>query len=199
MAAGYRKLCSGVVFLEKRKRESRKAVYDLLIVLDDHDTLTEDTAELLAKRMNGPDTTTTILVHRFSFIKNELENGNFFLSWIHRAAIVLVNKNNAFIKLPAQQKKTITAAMFPETRLVVKQELDSAKRFLTGAGIKIEEQQYIEALSKIRQSVACGLKALMLAGLGYAIPTQNMEKMIEVSANFSGIFESLFPGGSKEE
>lgn len=186
-------------FWEKRKSQSWRTSYDLLMVLDDHDPVLEDTAVVIARRLIGQQITVNILVHRFSFIKKELEEGNFFLSWIHRSAILLINRNNAFWQLPPQKKKTVLSEMYSETILAVKQQLELAKKFLNSAQREFEDNSFNAALPSIRQSILCSAKALVRIGLGYDMKEESLEKLIKLSENFTDIAVSLFPANTVEE
>ena len=186
-------------FLQKRRNESAIAVYDLLIILDDNDAVQEGGAATIVQRVIGNGITTTILVYRLSYVKQQLIEGNFFLSRIRRSAILLINRNNMFMQLPAQQKKTIALPMCTETYTDIKKCLDNAKDILTEANGEWALQPYTITLRRIRNAAKEIMKAFIYTGLGYNDTGLAIEMMAAVSANFSTVFYDLFPGNTPEE
>jgi hypothetical protein len=186
-------------FLQKRRDESTTAVYDLLIILDDTDTLQESGAATIAQRVTGNFATTTIVVYRLSYVKQQLMDGNFFLSWIHRSAILLINRNNMFMQLPSQQTKTTAFPMFTETYTDIKKCLDNAKDILAVANGQWALQPYTDTLQHIRNAAQEIMKAFIYTGLGYNDTGLAIEIMAALSANFSTVFHDLFPRNTPEE
>ena len=186
-------------FLQKRRNESTTAVYDLLIILDDTDTLQESGAATIAQRVTGNFAATTIIVYRLSYVKQQLMDGNFFLSWIHRSAILLINRNNVFMQLPPQQKKTTALPMFTETYTDIEKCLDNAKDILAAANKEWALQPYTVTLQHIRNAAQEIMKAFVYTGLGYTGNDLAIEMMAALSANFSTVFYDLFPRSTLEE
>jgi hypothetical protein len=186
-------------FLQKRRNESATAVYDLLIILDDTDALQEAGAATIAQRVTGNFAATSIMVHRLSYVKQQLMEGNFFLSWIHRSAILLINRNNMFMQLPSQQKKADGFPMFTGTYNDIKKWLDNAKDILAAANDEWALQPYTVTLQHIRNAAQEIMKAFIYTGLGYTGNDLAIEMMASLSANFSTLFYDLFPCNTHEE
>jgi len=186
-------------FLQKKRSESTDTVYDLLIILDDNDTLEESTAATVVQRIVEDNVNATVLVHRLSYVKQQLMEGSFFFSWIHRSAILLINRNNNFMQLPPQQKKSDTGAMFTETYNDIKRCLDNAKALLAEANDKWALQPYAVNLTIIRNSAKEIIKAFIYTGLGYNANDLTLETMMILSENFSTVIPGLFPCNTPEE
>ncbi len=186
-------------FLQKRRNESAVAVYDLLIILDDNDALQESAAATIAQRVTGNGITVNIVVYRLSYVKQQLMEGNFFLSWIHRSAILLINRNNMFMQLPPQQKKTTALPMFTETYNTIKKYLDNAKDMLAEINGQWALQPYTVTLRQVRNAAKEIMNAFIYTGLGHEDKGLTMEMMAALSANFSTIFTDLFPNNTPEE
>ena len=186
-------------FLQKKRNESTQAVYDLLIILDDTDSLQEAATATIAKRMIGDIITTNILVYRLSFVKQELLEGNFFFSWIHRSSILLINRNNIFMQLPAQQRKAAAVPMYSETYSAIKKWLDIAKTLLANANDQWALQPYAATLQLTRDAANEIMKAFITTGLGYVVNNLSAETMVNLSENFSTTLPVLFPNNTPEE
>jgi uncharacterized protein len=186
-------------FLQKKRNESSDAVYDLLIILDDNETLQESTAATVLQRIVGEGVKTTVLVYRLSYVKEQLMEGSFFFSWIHRSAILLINRNNVFTQLPPQRKKTETVAMFTETYNEIKRCLDNAKLLLAEANDRWALQPYAVTLQLIRNAAKEVIKAFIYTGLGYNANDLSLEAMMILSENFSIVIPGLFPRNTPEE
>lgn len=186
-------------FLQKRRKESATAVYDLLLILDDKDALQESAAATIAQRVTGNGMSTTIVVYRLSYVKQQLMEGNFFLSWIHRSAILLINRNNMYMQLPLQQKKTTAVPMFTETYTAIKKCLDSAKDMLAETNGQWVLQPYTITLEQICKAAQEIMNAFIYTGLGHDGNGLNMEMLAALSANFSPLFTNLFPRHTPEE
>ena len=125
--------------------------------------------------------------------------GNFFFSWIHRSAILLINRNNMFMQLPPQQKKTTALPMYTETYTDIKRCLDNAKDILTAANNQWALQPYTVTLQHIRNAVKEIMRTFIYTGLGYNGNDLATEMMATLSANFSTVFYDLFPRNTPEE
>jgi len=186
-------------FLQKRRNENTTAVYDLLVILDDNDVLQESGAATIAQRVTGSFVTATIVVHRLSYVKQQLMEGNFFFSWIHRSAILLINRNNMFMQLPSQQKKANALPMFTETYTGIKKCLDNAKDILAEVNDEWALQPYAVTLQRICNGAQETMKAFIYTGLGHNGNDLAIEMMASLSANFSTVFYDLFPCNTDEE
>ena len=186
-------------FLQKRRNETATAAYDLLIILDDNDTLQESGAATIAQRVTGNFAATTIIVYRLSYVKQQLMDGNFFFSRIYRSGILLINRNNMFMQLPPQQKKTTALPMFTETYTDIKKCLDNAKDILAVANGQWTLQPYTVTLQHIHNAAKEIMKAFIYTGLGYNGNDLTMGMMVQLSANFSTVFCDLFPRNTPEE
>lgn len=186
-------------FTQKRRKESHDAVYDLLIILNDNDTLQEDTAATVAKRMMGDTVKTNMIVHRFSFMKEELLQMNFFFSWMYRSAILLINRDNSLSQLLPQKKKTDILPVSTETFVTVKEGLDKAKALLTAINEQWPLQSYDPTLQMIRETAKEIMKAFIKTTLGYDARNCSVETMIKLSENFSDMLPELFPNNTMEE
>jgi hypothetical protein len=186
-------------FLQRRRNESATAVYDLLIILDDNDALQEAGAATIAQRVIGNGVTATIVVYRLSYVKQQLMEGNFFFSWIHRSAILLINRNNMFLQLPSQQKKTTALPMFTENYADIKKCLDNAKDILAAANDQWALQPYTVTLQHVRTAVKEIMRAFIYTGLRYNGNDLAIKMMVQLSANFSTVFHDLFPRNTPEE
>jgi len=186
-------------FLQKKRNESTDAVYDLLIILDDNETLQESTAATVVQRIVGDGVNITVLVYRLSYVKQQLMEGSFFFSWLHRSAILLINRNNNFMQLQPQQQKTDTVAMFTETYNDIKKCLDNAKALLEEANDKWALQPFVVTLQLIRNASKQIIKAFIYTGLGYNADDVSLEAMITLSENFSTVIPMLFPCNTPEE
>jgi len=186
-------------FLQKKRNESSDAVYDLLIILNDNEPLQESTAATIVQRIVGDGVKTTVLVYRLFYVKQQLMEGSFFFSWIHRSAILLINRNNIFTQLPPQRKKTKTVAMFTETYTEIKRCLENTKSLLAEVNDKWELQPYAVTLQLIRNAAKEIIKAFIYTGLGYNADDLSLETMISLSGNFSTVIPGLFPCNTPEE
>ncbi|MEI9911757.1 MAG: hypothetical protein WDO71_20175 [Bacteroidota bacterium] len=186
-------------FTQKRRNESHHAVYDLLIILHDNDTLQEDTAATVAQRMIGDAIKTNMLVHRFSVMKEKLPQMNFFFSWMHRSAILLINRDNSLSQLLPQKKKTDILPVSKETFVTIKEGLDKAKSLLAAIQEQWPSQSYDLTLQTIREAAGEIMKALIKTGLGYEARNCSVATMIKLTENFSDMVSVLFPGNTAEE
>ena len=186
-------------FLQKRRNKSATGVYDLLIILDDNDALQEAALQLLRQRVIGSAITATIVVYRLSYVKQQLMEGNFFFSWTHRSAILLINRNNMFMQLPPQQKKTTALPIFTETYTDIKKCLGDAKDILAETNSQWALQPYMVTLQHIHNAAQEIMKAFIYTGLGYNGNDLAMEMMVQLSANFSTVFYDLFTRNTPEE
>jgi hypothetical protein len=186
-------------FTQKRKSNSGHSVYDLLMILHDKEALTDEAVTLVAKRMIGSSTNTNILVHRFSFMKTQLLEMNFFVTWVHRSAILLINRDNSFAQLPPQNKKTDILPASKHTLDVVKEKMDKAKSLLTLVQEQWTLQPYGATLRLIKEAATEILKALLITGLGYDAACCSIEMMMKLSENFTTIPTEMFPANTAEE
>lgn len=186
-------------FTQKRRNENSNTIYDLLLILHDKDSLTDDTAAAIAKRMIGSSTNANILVHRFSFMKTQLLEMNFFFTWAHRSAILLINRDNSFAQLPPQNKKTDILPPSKQTHAAIKAKLDKAKSLLAAVHDQWTLQPYSVTLAAIKEAATEILRALIVTGIGYDVSGCSVEMMIKLSENFTTIPVELFPGNTAEE
>jgi hypothetical protein len=186
-------------FLQKKRSEQSVAAYDLLMVLDNHDPLNTETAEIIAQKLVGGQVRITMTVLSMSDLVKKLEEGDFFLSLITRSALVLINRNNS-LKQPGSQKGTLsTVEMYRETWIAVEQKIHQAKRCLEETKVSFKNENYVEALVNVAQSILHSSTALLRAGFGYEMEPIPIEKAIHLSQNFTSLLSGLFPGNSKEE
>ncbi|HVT87203.1 MAG TPA: hypothetical protein VHD35_18550 [Chitinophagaceae bacterium] len=186
-------------FTQKRKSNSGHSVYDLLMVLHDKEALTDEAVTLVAKRMIGSSTNTNILVHRFSFMKTQLLEMNFFFTWVHRSAILLINRDNSFAQLPPSNKKTDILPASQQTHIAIKEKLDKAKSLLTSVQAQWTLQPYGATLGLIKEAATEIMKALLVTGLGYDPIGCSIEMMMKLSENFTTIPADSFPANTAEE
>ncbi|HVT84422.1 MAG TPA: hypothetical protein VHD35_04425 [Chitinophagaceae bacterium] len=186
-------------FTQKRRIENSNTIYDLLLILHDKDSLTDDTAAAIAKRMIGNSTNANILVHRFSFMKTQLLEMNFFFTWVHRSAILLINRDNSFAQLPLQNKKTDILPTSQQTLTAIKEKMDKAKSLLVSVHDQWTFQPYSVTLAAIKEAATEILRALMATGIGFDALGSSVEMMIKLSENFTTIPTELFPANTAEE
>lgn len=186
-------------FTQKRKSNSGHSVYDLLMILHDKEALSDEAVTLVAKRMIGSSTHTNILVYRFSFMKTQLLEMNFFFTWVNRSAILLINRDNSFAQLPPPNKKTDILPASQQTHAATKVKLDNAKSLLMAVQEQWTVQPYEASANMIKEAAAEILKALLLTGLGYDAPGCSLEMMLNLSENFTTIPADLFPANTAEE
>jgi hypothetical protein len=186
-------------FTQKRKNDSGYSVYDLLIIIHDKEALTDEAVALVAKRMIGSSTNATILVHRFSFMKTQLLEMNFFFTRVHRSAILLINRDNSFAQLPPQNKKTDILPASQQTHAAIKERLDKAKSTLAMVQEQWTLQPYGATLKLIQAAASEIIKALILSGPGYDAAHCSIEMMLRLSENFTTMPAESFPDNTAEE
>ena len=186
-------------FLQKRRNEQNLAAYDLLMILDNHDPLNTQTAEIIVQRLIGDQVKITMTVLSMSDLVEKIEEGNFFLSLITRSALVLINRNNSFKQPGFQKGKLSTVEMYRETLIAFEQKIHQAKTGLEETKTFIKNENYTEALVNVTQSILYSSTALLRAGFGYEMKPLNIEKAIHLSQNFTTLLSDLFPGNTKEE
>lgn len=186
-------------FTQKRRIESQAVIYDLLIILNDNDLLQDELAATVAKRMIGNSTRANILVHHFSFMKAELLEMDFFFTWAHRSAILLINRNNSLAQLPPQIKKTGLLPGSQQNLLTVKEQLGQAKTWLTTVAEQWASLPQEATLRMVQKAASQVIKALIQKGLGYKATGLSLEDMIKLSENYSVIFPQLFPNNTTQE
>lgn len=186
-------------FLQKRRIEQSQAQYDLLMVLDNHDPLPKQTAEIIVQKLIGNQVKITMTVLTMSDLFEKLEEGNFFLSLITRSALVLINRNNSFKQPNVQKGKLARIEMYRETRLAVEQKIHQAKTCLEETKVFLKNENYAEALVTVAQSILLTSTALLRAGFGYEMEGLSIEKALHLSQNFTSLLSGLFPGNTKEE
>jgi len=186
-------------FLQKKRNEQSRSVYDLLMVLDNHDPLNTETAESIVQKLIGAQVKINMTVLSMSDLVKKLEEGNFFLSLITRSALVLINRNNSFKQPGSPKGKLSTVEMYRETWLAFEQKIHQAKTDLEATKVFFKNENYGEALVNVAQSILYSSTALLRAGFGYEMELLPIEKAIHLSQNFTTLLSDLFPGNTKEE
>lgn len=186
-------------FLQKKRKEHIGAAYDLLMVLDNHDPLNPESAEIIVQRLIGDRIKITMTVLSISELSEKLAQGNFFLSRVVRSALVLINRNNSLSQTDAANDKSAKVELNSETWLAADQNIHHSKKHLEQAKDYFKNVDYGESLASVTQSILHASKALLCAGLGYEIEPLHLEKAIRLSLHFTRILSDLFPANTQEE
>lgn len=89
--------------------------------------------------------------------------------------------------MPLTTMKVKHTAMLHSIYLLYKTLFDESKVFISKGEEYYKENNYTQAVLLLKQSVVCSLKALVMAGTGYAIVTDNIERLVRFTENFTDL------------
>ena len=185
-------------FTHRRKSESYSCMYDLVIIISDGEKLGEDAVRQFAENIANKFARANILVHRKGFVSNEMQEGNFFFSWLYRSAILLYSKEKwPNVILPILPKKD--SVMFPESFSRMKQLLNDAQSFLSTAREHRKEKAYSMALYMAKQSIESSCMALLFGCAGHSWGLKDMAKLLNQTQNLTMEVIAFFPQNTREE
>jgi hypothetical protein len=186
-------------FTQKRRNEDCLAMYDLVIIISDNEQFEDTIITTLAERLLKKDVLANVIVHREGFVHTEIEEGNFFFSWIFRSAIILYDKNNALKRMPPLTTKTKCFKMYPQTAHAVREHFANAKSYLSAAGEQYRNNVYADSLYLLNQSAVSSCKSVIRGCLGYEIISPGLGKLISLTCNFTEEIFNVLPRDTKEE
>lgn len=183
---------------EKHRVEKTTCCYDILLVVSDEEPLEDNAILLFTERLLKKEVQVNVIVHRIGFIYQQILKENFFIVKIFESAIILYDKIQKLQSMPLTTMKVKHTAMIQSIYLLYKTLFDESKVFISKAEACYAENNYVQAVHLLKQSVIRSLKALVMAGTGYAIATDNIERLVRFTENFTDLAGYLIDDDTNE-
>ena len=172
---------------EKHRVEGIACYYDILLVISDEEPLEDKAILLFAERLLRKEVQVNVIVHRIGYIYQQLLQENFFVIKVFESAIILYDKVQKLQSMPLTKIKVKHTAMLHSIYLLYKCLFDESKVFISKGEVYYRENNYAQAALLLKQSVIYSLKALVMAGTGYEMATDNVERLVRFTENFTDL------------
>lgn len=186
-------------FTQSRRTEKFSSIYDIVIIVSDEEKVDDNAILVFAENVLRNYAQTNIIVHRKGFVFKEIEEGNFFFSWLFRSAMLLHSKGKISQHKNSHPFPKSKAIMYPDTYAQLKQFQNYARSFLTCAREHYRGRSHAMALYMIKQSIVASCKYLLFGCLGYQFHEHDLDRLFNLTHNFTSEVINLFPRNTKEE
>jgi hypothetical protein len=187
-------------FTLKPKNRKLRFEFDLVLIISNDQKAGDRAIRAIASNLLQPWVKINLLVHRKMAVFTELEEGNFFFSWLFRNGLLLYSKGTNYRKINYRNDYPATKAfLYPESLVTVNKLQGHARSFLLSARNQLKAKDYATSLNLIRQSISSACNSLLLGCIGYSFFCNDIELTFNLTRNFTSDITDLFPRTTPQE
>lgn len=186
-------------FTPKRRVEDASTDYDLVVIVNDNNPSDEDSLRKTAGWLTTRNSGVHIIVHKASFVKEEMDKGNFFFTWLYRSAIILYDKHNSWLHYKDRLSRPDCIKLHERIQETIGSLLQKAESCILTASDQMGDNSQALALALDSQALVYACKAAIMGCLGYETTTGDPEYLINCTLNFTDAINGIFPRDTEEE